>query len=132
MKVLKTYLPCHRICPNWKKQNFQFFYGISCPLVRALVAVALGCDVNLHAATTPAKMMSFIVSKDISNILSADACILIKNYVVSCWLSSQKRKNIISNKTTQTNINIVSEVDIEQDQYNKMIDVFVDSFLFEP
>jgi hypothetical protein len=61
-----------------EKAKFPVFNCISCPRVRALVAVALGCDVNLQAATTPAKMMSFIVSKDISNILSTDAYLLIR------------------------------------------------------
>jgi hypothetical protein len=90
----------------------------------------LGCDVNLQAPATPAKMLSFIKINNIQSISdSEDAYYKIKNFYHVMLDIKQQKKN---NNKKYTNNNIVSEVDIQQNQYSKMIDVFVDTFLYEP
>jgi hypothetical protein len=42
--------------------RYPVFDDVDCPRVRALIAVALGCDVNLNSIITPAPLLSFLQS----------------------------------------------------------------------
>jgi hypothetical protein len=42
--------------------KYPVFDGVDCPRVKALIAVALGCDVNLNSIITPAPLLSFLKS----------------------------------------------------------------------
>jgi hypothetical protein len=116
--------------PNDSKQlskaTYPVFDGVDDPRLRALVAVSLGCDVNLRAILTPAALLKFLNSPQMSQLSPPDAYHLIKNFIMSTW----SKKNHKNSKKQSTEI--VSDVVIESNEYSQMIDVFVDAFLFEP
>jgi hypothetical protein len=56
------------------------FDGIHCYRLRALLAVALGCDVNLNSIVTPAPLLSFIRSEFFKRLEKDDAYNALKNF----------------------------------------------------
>jgi hypothetical protein len=71
--------------------KYPVFNNFSSHRVRGLIAVGLGCDVNLHLIVTPNNMMKFIDSPMIKNVSEDDAY-----YVIKIFLFINIIKNPIS------------------------------------
>jgi hypothetical protein len=114
---------------NIVKATYPIFTGMENPRLRALVAVALGCDVFLNPPLTPSPLLAFVRSQAVQDVDPNDAYLAIKKYITSCWMrDKQKKKTVRKNQKND----IMSQIEIDRTEYNKMIDVFVDTFLFEP
>jgi hypothetical protein len=95
-----------------------------------LIAAALGCDVNLNSVVTPAPLLSFIRSQFFSTIESYDDKYLaMKKYLVNSWQSSNDPSK---KKKRKKDTSFVSNTVVERKEYNEMLDIFVDAFIYEP
>jgi hypothetical protein len=72
---------------------FPVFDGMVDPRLRALVAVALGCDVILYAAMTPSSMLCVLKqSPEILQSNPSDAYFILKKHIVGIWNKNNKKK----------------------------------------
>jgi hypothetical protein len=115
---------------NFFRTNCPVFDGVDCYRLRALVAVALGCDVNLNSVLTPAPLLAFMKSDFFKSIESnEDKYLAMKKFLVSTWT----RNNNKSSKKTKKQVNtFITEMVVEKKDFNEMLDIFVDAFVYEP
>jgi hypothetical protein len=60
--------------------KYPVFDGMHCCKLRALVAIALGCDVNLRSIMTPKPILTYIQSPLFTELTSTEAYNDLKNY----------------------------------------------------
>lgn len=99
---------------NVVKAAFPVFQGISEIRCRALIAIGLGCDVYDLPIISPAKMNEFLISKQ--EIQSSDLFNELLEHLIS--------KRILKNKETDNQI--------VRNKYNEMLQILVDTYVYEP
>jgi hypothetical protein len=89
MKTLHLPMESNRI----SKAKYPVFDGINDPRLRSLIAVGLGCDVNLEAAVTPSQMYDFIKSTSFKDANPTDAYLLLMKFIVLSWVKKINQNN---------------------------------------
>jgi hypothetical protein len=69
---------------NLIKPKYPIFDNVDCYRLRALLAVGLGCDVNLNSIVTPSKLFSFIKNSPLmQGISNEDAYYAVKKFYIN-------------------------------------------------
>ena len=112
--------------------KYPVFESVVCPRLRSLIAVSVGCDVNLFPIMTSQEIYRYISSDTefvnaMNNENTDDAYLALKKKVM---LQYQVR---ITKKPNATNKRIINSIfEVKENKFSEMVDVFVDAFLFEP
>jgi hypothetical protein len=109
------------------KAKYPIFQNIGCPRLRGLIAVGLGCDVNLHSVVTPTVLLSFLSSEMIRDVSHDDAYLALKKFYTMLYNKTDKHTRRKSKKTT-----IVSHNVVDNQKCNEKLDIYTDAFIYEP
>jgi hypothetical protein len=113
---------------NVLSPKFPLFEDIDCYRLRSLIAIGISCDINLHPIVTPQNILKFMKEPFWTNVGNDDKYLELKKYYIQGFNKrSDKRTKIQYNKKTIFSDNVVNAK-----EFNKMVDIFVDAFVYEP